>query len=116
MHDSDCRICVFVFLHEQKCKRFADNHAATKDDNMCAADVDLAFDEQTLHAERRARNETGRIAECEFCDIFRMKTINIFTRIESAHDCRFIDLFRWRRLHENTVNRPIPIQLFDTRD
>ena len=96
MHDRDCRICVFVFLHKQKGKRFADNHAATKDDDVRAADVDLAFDEQTLHAKRCARNQPGRIAECEFCNIFRMKTIHVFARIERVHDLRFIDLFGWR--------------------
>src|SRR5205814_9014537 len=50
MNDRYGGICVFVFLHKQKGKRFADNHAASKDDDVRAADVDLAFDEQTLHA------------------------------------------------------------------
>ena len=116
MNDRDGGICVFVFLHKQKGKRFADNHAASKDDDVRAADVDLAFDEQTLHAKRRARNEAGLIADCKFCNVFRMKTVHVFTRIERAHDCRFIDLLRRRRLHENAVNCRVAVQFFNTSE
>ena len=81
-----------------------------------AADLDSAFPQQTQTAERRARDETGRIAEREFRDVHRMKSIDIFRRIERADDRRFIDLFGRRRLDENAVNRRIAIQFLDARE
>src|SRR5205807_1400226 len=82
MHGGDRRVCVLVFLHKQKGERFADDHAAPKNDDVHAADLDLAFDEQALHTKRGAWNKPGRIAEREFCNVLRMKTVHIFARIE----------------------------------
>ena len=78
---------------------------------MSAGNLDSAFDEQTLTAERSAGHEPAFIAERELRDIERMETINVLCRIERAHDGRFIDLFWWRRLNKNSVNGGIAIQL-----
>ncbi len=115
MHNRHGCITAFAFLHEQKRKRFSHNHAPAQDDDVRAGDVDLAFDQQALNAERGARNESVRRGGHEFRDVFRMKSIDIFARIERPHDCRFIDLFRRRRLHQNSVNGRIAVQLFDPR-
>ena len=45
-----------------------------------------------------------------------MKAIDVFRRIERAHDRGFIDLWRRRRLHEDAVNRGIAIQFVNARE
>ena len=82
MHDGDRRICVLIFLHEQKGERFTDDHAAPEDDDVRAADIDLVFEEQTLHAKRGTWNESGRISEREFCNVLWVEAVHIFARIE----------------------------------
>src|SRR6266513_381790 len=116
MHDGDRRICILVFLHEKKGERFTDDHAAPEDDDVRAADIDLVFEEQTLHAERGAWNEPGRIPEREFCNVLWMEAVHIFAWIERTHDGRFIDLFGRRGLHQNAVNCRVTIQLFDASE
>ena len=62
-----------------------------------------------MTTERRAWDEAGRIAQRELGDIFRMKSVHVFLRIERAHDHQLIDLL-WRgQLHEDPVNRRIAI-------
>ena len=71
---------------------------------MYAVNFNFAFQEQTLHPERRARHKTGGIIDYELGDIFRMKSVHIFPRIKRAHDRWFVDLLGRRRLHQNAVN------------
>ncbi len=104
------------FLHEEKRERFADDHAPPKHDDMRAADLDSALPEQAQTTQRRARHKPGRVAERELRDVHRMKTVDIFRRIERADDGRFIDLLRRRRLDEDAVNRRIAIQFLDARE
>src|SRR6266480_7355007 len=116
MHDGDRRICVLVFLHEQKGERFSYDHAASEDDDVRPADIDLVFDEQPLHAKGCAWNEPGLISEREFYNVLRMEAVHIFARIERTHYRRFIDLLgRWR-LHQNAVNCRVAVQLFNTSE
>src|SRR5207249_10033738 len=116
MHDGDRRIRVLIFLHEQKGDRFTDDHAAAEDDHVRAADIDLAFDEQTLHAKRGAWNKAGRISEREACNVLWMEAVHIFAWIGGTHDGRVLDLLGRRGWHENTVNGRVAIQLFDTSE
>ena len=116
MHHRDCSVSVFVFLHEKQSERFTHDHAAAKNHDVRAVNVDLAFDQQTLHAERRARHKAARIVEHELCNVFRVKAVHVLARIERAHDCCFIDVLGWRRLNENAMNSGIAIKFFDARE
>src|ERR1700694_121605 len=104
MHDRHRRIRVYVFLHEQKRERFSHDHTPPKNDDVAAGYVDLAFAEQPLNPKRSTRDESVRRGGREFRDVQRMKTIDVFARIERAHDYYFIDLLRRRRLHKDPVN------------
>ena len=115
MNNRHGRVAASTFLHEQKREWFSHDHTPPKNDNVRAGDVDLAFDEQPLNPKRSTWDESVRRGGREFRDIQRMKTIDIFARIECAHDCRFINLFRRRRLHKNAVNGWIAIQLLHAR-
>src|ERR1051326_2785148 len=114
MNDRDGRVSTFRLLHQQECNRFSNNHAAPENDDMSAGDVDLRFNKQALNAERRTGNEAARITHRELGHVDRMKSIDVFRGIERAHDLRLIDLFRWRGLNENSVDRRVAIQLLDT--
>lgn len=116
MNHRDGRVTAPAFPHQQKCERLSDNHAAAENDDVGAGDFDSAFDEQSLAAERRARNKSALIAQRELRDVHRMETIHVFRRIQRAHDGRLIDVLRRWRLNENAVDRPIAIQLFDPRE
>src|SRR5258708_4031347 len=104
MHHRYGGVAAFALLHEEQRERLPHNHAAAENDHMRPGDVDLAFEEQTLHAERRAWDKAGRIAKRELGHVHRMESIHILARVERAHDDRFIDLFRRWRLHENSVH------------
>src|SRR3984893_18228340 len=110
MNHSDGGIRPLAFLHEQKRERLAHDHDAAKKDDVRAGDVDLTFDEQSLHAERCAGNKSAWIVERELGHIFWMKTVDIFTRIKRTNDFRFVDLLGRRRLHENSVDCRLAIQ------
>ncbi|KAG0506252.1 MAG: hypothetical protein Udaeo_03760 [Candidatus Udaeobacter sp.] len=115
MHNGHRRVAVFVFLHEQQCQRFANDHAAAEDHNVGAIDLDVAFQKQTLHAERCARHKTARVFEHELGDIFRVKSVHVFPRVQRTHNCRFVDLLRRRRLNKYAVNSRIAVEFFDAR-
>ena len=51
----------------------------------------------------------------ELGNIFRVKSVHVFSRVQRADDCRFVDMFRGRRLNKNAVNGRIAIQFFDAR-
>src|ERR1700704_4736403 len=110
------RVAVSTFLHEQKRQWFSHDHTPAKNDDVGAGDVDLAFAEQPLNPKRSTRDESVRRGGREFRDVQRMKTIDVFARIERAHDHYFIDLLRRRRLHKDPVNDWIAIQLLHTRE
>ena len=40
-----------------------------------------------------------------------MKAVDIFARIDRADDFLFVDVFRWWRLHEDTVDRGVGIEI-----
>src|SRR5579864_5330098 len=109
MDDRDCGVATLRFLHEQQCNRFSDNHASSKNDHMRAGDLNVAFDEQSLNAEWRARNKSCRVAHRELCHVHWMKTIDVLRGIERTNNCRFVDMFWRRRLNEDAVNRRIAI-------
>ena len=113
---SRSRLRPLPFRINKKRQRFSHDHAAAENDNVRAGNFDPALDEQPLTAQRRARNKPAFIAERELRDIHRMKTVHVLRRIERAHDRRFIDLLRRRRLNENAVNRRIAIQFFHARE
>src|SRR4030081_568149 len=96
MNHGDGSVRALAFLHEQECERLAHNHAAAQHHDMRTRDVDLAFDEQSLHAERRAGNKSAWSVERELGHILWMKTVDIFVWIESADNFSLVDLF-WRR-------------------
>ena len=116
MHDGDSGVPVFVFLHEKQRQRFSHDHAAAKNNNVSAADLNVAFKEQTLHGQRRARHKAARIIEHELGDVFRVKSVYVLVRIECAHDCCFVDVLRWRRLNQNAMNIRVVIKFFDTTE
>ena len=105
--------CIGSFLHKEKRERLAHDHAATKHDDMCAADRDAAFPEQSQTTQRRARNEARDVTERELRDIDGMKTVDVFRRMERSDDDPFIDLFGRRGLDENAMDCGISIQLLD---
>ena len=61
-------------------------------------------------AERRARNQR-RQAGGEAADIHRMKSVNVFRRIDGVEHSRGIDLLGQRKLHENPVHALIGVEL-----
>src|SRR5437588_320399 len=83
MNHCDCRVSAATFSHQQKCERFSDDHAAAKNDDMCAGDFDSALDEQSLTPERRARNKSALIAQRELRDVRRMEAIHVFRGISA---------------------------------
>ena len=42
-------VAAFCFLHQQQGDRFSNDHAPSKNDDVRAGDVDLAFDEESLN-------------------------------------------------------------------
>ena len=116
MGNGHSRVAAFSFLHEQQGDRFSNDHAPTEHDDVRARDVDLAFDKESLNPKRCARDKAGRVAHRELGHIERMKTIHVLARIERAHDRRFVDLFRRRRLNQHAVDFRIAIQFFDARE
>ena len=114
MDNRDRGVPVFVFLHEKQGQRFAHDHASANDRDVRAVDVDVAFNQQTLHPKRRTRDKTAGIVEHELCDVPWMKSVHVLARIERAHDGCFIDVLRRRRLNQNAVNARVAIEFFDS--
>src|ERR1700738_5386676 len=116
MNHGDGSVRALAFLHEQKRKPLSHHNAAAQHYDTRTRDVELAFDEQSLHAERCARDEPARVVERELGHILRMKTVDIFVWIESAHDFSLVDLFWRRRLHENSVDCRVVIEFLRARE
>ena len=55
--------------------------------------------------------ESGFFADQQSAHVALGKAIDILIRINSEDHCRFIDLRRRRRLHQNTINGIIGIQI-----
>ena len=63
MDNGHGRIAAFAFSHEQECQRFSDDHAPAENHDVGAGNFDAGFYEKSLTTERRAWDETARIAE-----------------------------------------------------
>src|SRR3954465_13545572 len=63
-----------------------------------------------LNPEWRAGRESGWIIENQLGDIFRMKAVYVFPWIQCPNDGSLVDLFWWRRLHQNAVHGWIGVQ------
>ena len=113
VHNRYGGVPVLVFLHEQQGQRFAHDQAATKNHDVRAVNFDFTFRKQTLHAKRRARDKAAGIVEHELRNIFWMKSVHVFPRVERAHDGYFVDVLRRRRLYQNAVNARVTIKFFD---
>src|ERR1700730_9806564 len=116
MDDRDGGVPIFVLLHEKQSERFAYNHAAAKNHHVRTVDFGFGFSEQTLHTERGARHKAGRIIEYELCNVFRVKSVHVLTRVERAHDCRLVDVLRRWRLNQDAVNAGLVIEFFGTTE
>src|SRR4030095_6876489 len=93
MDDGDGRINALT--HEQERHRFSDDHTAAEHNNVGAGEGDRAFTEQAQATEWSTRNKTRLVVERELGDVEWVKSVDIFARIECAHDGRLVDL--WRR-------------------
>src|SRR2546430_2494715 len=82
MHHGDCGVTFCIFLHQKQSQRFAYDHAATKNHHVRAVDIDAACNEQTLDPKGCAWDKTCGILQHKFYDVFRMKSIHVFSWIK----------------------------------
>src|SRR4030095_15029668 len=109
MDDGDGRINALT--HEQERHRFSDDHTAAEHNNVGAGEGDRACTEQAQATEWSTRNKTRLVVERELGDVEWVKSVDVFAWIECAHDCRLVDLWRWRWLNKNTVDFLVVIEL-----
>src|SRR5438270_3674570 len=107
-------IASFALPHQQKGKRLSDDHAASEHNNVSAGNFGSALDEEPLAAEGSARDKTSVVAKRQLRHVRRVETIDVLGRIERANNCRFVDVLRWRGLHQDPMNRGIGIELFNS--
>ncbi len=110
MRDRHRRIAAAAFIHQEKCHRLSHDHRASEDYDICTGSLDAALYEQTLAAERRARDKCVRIAHGDFRDIDGMKSVHVLSRIDRIDHCTLVDVLRRRRLHEDAVDRRVRVQ------
>ena len=72
--------------------------------------------EQFANARRRAGLKTRRVAQHQLADVHRMKTVHVLLRQNGGIDHRFADVFRQRRLHQNSVQPRIGVQFLQQRE
>ena len=86
-----------AFLDEYIGKGFTDDIASADDDDVCAFDFDAAFKQKLNDTVRRAGQK--RFLACyHFADVYRVKTVDIFGRVDCQQHFQFIDMFRQRQL------------------
>src|SRR5687768_18544664 len=79
---------VLVFLAKHGGHWLANDVSATENDDFGALWLDVAAAEQLHHARWRAGRETAGIAEQQFPDIDRMKTIHVLFREDRRINAR----------------------------
>ena len=115
MTDRDGGIGARAALDEHDGDRFADDFAPAEDDDVIAGSFDPAFDQQLLNTVGRARQEP-RTALDQQADIFGVKGVDVFERIDRVEDFFLVDLFGERELDEDAVHRLIAGGGIELRD
>ena len=80
MANRDGRIRAFGLLAEHGGHRFADDVAAAQNHHFRAVGFHIRAHEQFADARRRAGLKAGRVAEHQFADVDRMKTVHVLLR------------------------------------
>src|SRR6266480_2284895 len=96
-----------VSLQQQLRHRTADDLASSNYTCVRSAQFDLMMIQKLDDSSRSTRHK-HRPAHSQLTDIYRMKAVNIFCRINRLNDNGFVNCPRQRQLHQNAVN-VIPI-------
>lgn len=83
---------------------------------MRAAGLDAAFGEKPLTPKRGAWDKAVGVAEGQLCDIERVESINVFSRIDGCDDGALVDVRGWGGLDEDAVDSGIVIELMHEVD
>src|SRR6476659_11355418 len=100
MGDRDGGVTGLAAPHEQKRHRLSHNQAATYHDDIRTCRFDADFFQETLTAERGARNEARTIVHRELRHVQGMKAVDVFSRINGFNDRLFANVGWWRRLDQ----------------
>jgi hypothetical protein len=101
---------VTFFGGEERRDGFADDFAAADDDGVFAADADAAA-VQNLEAAVGRAGEIARAALDQEADVFGVKTIDVFQRMDGVEDFLLANLGWQRKLNQNTVNLVVIIEV-----
>src|SRR6266571_2129566 len=96
-------------LKEQTCNWPSDDLTAPDYARISAGNLNLISIQQLNNSRGRARHES-RPTHRQQTDIRRMKSINVFGRIDGFDGDRIVNLFWQRQLHENPVNVIVRVQ------
>ena len=110
MGDRDGGVTGLAAPHEQKRHRLSHNQAATYHDDIRTCRFDADFFQETLTAERGARNEARTIVHHELRHVQGMKAVDVFSRIDGFNDRLFANVGWWGRLDLDAVNIGIGIE------
>ncbi len=102
--------CV-LFKHEH-CHRLADNVASADYYAVLTVKADVFVLEHFHNACRCARKKAV-IADHYMTDIFGMKSVNIFLRLNKVEHLFFIELLWQRKLTQYSVHTVIIVELFN---
>ena len=104
MADRHGGVGVGAALGEHQRNRFTDDFAAAQHHHVATGGFDVVVHQQLLNPLGRAGQEP-RPALDEQADIFWMKRVDIFQRMDGIENALFLDLLRQWKLHENAVHR-----------
>src|SRR6188508_1092889 len=92
-----------VLLQKQHCHRLTDNIASADNDRVPAADRNFRTFQYLDNARWRTRDQRI-LTERKSSNIHRMKTVDVFRRIDRLEYLACIDLRRQRKLDEDAVD------------
>src|SRR5436190_22205394 len=104
MANRDCGVGVPGLLNKNRSHRFANNIAATQDDNFGAGQRHVTANEQFVNAGGSAGDEACRIAEEQLAHVVGMKAIDVFVGVDRGINLGRIDVVGNRRLDEDAVD------------
>ena len=104
--------CVNTFLTHQNAQRSVNNIASADDNTVFAGGFNIVTLQQINYARRRCRNKSVQ-SRNQFAKIDRVKTVNVFFRVNSLDNFLFVNVFRKRQLNDKTVNVRVVVQLFN---